>query len=189
MCADSCVLPGHEGSAAGPHYATTSCQAHCPSQLTAGHVHCVLSQQAATLSSVSETSESGPAACWTSWSQRSRCLTAAQSITQLLQFLQVSKASNKKVTHHITNGGDVSDSHLVYSVLLTAISIKETEQGDADKWMELIRSCGWRPSSNPRRRDTDNHAAGVVRLCSHCWSAFILFTHVSKTVRLETTGV
>ena len=27
-------------------------------------------------------------------------------------------------THHITNGGDVSDSHLVYSVPLTAIFIK-----------------------------------------------------------------
>lgn len=27
-------------------------------------------------------------------------------------------------THHITNGGDVSDSHLVYSVPLAAIFIK-----------------------------------------------------------------
>lgn len=34
--------------------------------------------------------------------------------------------ASKPHTHHITNGGDVSDCHLVYSVLLTAIFIKLT---------------------------------------------------------------
>ena len=36
----------------------------------------------------------------------------------------IATRKNQRVTYHITNGGDVSDSHLVYSVPLTAIFIK-----------------------------------------------------------------
>lgn len=42
--------------------------------------------------------------------------------TQRLQVDGITQ--NQHDTHHITNGGDVSDSHLVYSVPLTAIFIK-----------------------------------------------------------------
>lgn len=38
--------------------------------------------------------------------------------------VEIDTTANTQYTHHITNGGDVSDSHLVYSVPLTAIFIK-----------------------------------------------------------------
>uniref|UniRef100_A0A3B4VQI6 Uncharacterized protein n=1 Tax=Seriola dumerili TaxID=41447 RepID=A0A3B4VQI6_SERDU len=44
--------------------------------------------------------------------------------TQRLQADRYQHTHKQRVTHHITNGGDVSDSHLVYSVPLAAIFIK-----------------------------------------------------------------
>lgn len=38
--------------------------------------------------------------------------------------VEIDPTANTQYTHHITNGGDVSDSHLVYSVPLTAIFMK-----------------------------------------------------------------
>lgn len=48
----------------------------------------------------------------------------------------IDTAAEPQCTHHITNGGDVSDSHLVYSVPFTAIFRKINmvlEEGDAEK--------------------------------------------------------
>lgn len=52
--------------------------------------------------------------------------TAVHITTDTLQHQATVKRLTGQATYHITNGGDISDSHLVYSVPLTGIFIKQT---------------------------------------------------------------
>lgn len=72
-------------------------------------------------------------------------------------------------THHITNGGDVSDSHLVYSVPLTAIFIKI--RGRRRRENKLIRSRSWRPDCNPERQKATAATQSTMRAPARSWGS------------------
>lgn len=72
-------------------------------------------------------------------------------------------------THHITNGGDVSDSHLVYSVPLTAIFIKI--RGRRRRENKLIRSRSWRPDCNPERQRATAATQSTMRAPARSWGS------------------